>query len=237
MSAFLSGAETGFLLSVLLKPTIITCVVRGMCTPMLLAEFAMLLKSNFCGNPDCRIGTRAFLPFLTLVERLVKFLKSIQFALLVGADAFNCFQQSQKRAHVHRRHALLVHVVLVLPLERTHTQHMSPYLSLHERNILGLGAGICVWAVVEAQHLCNVGVELLYTQYELAYVDALGLPKYILDVVLFLLSHIDGKRSEKVKHHKILKRLARHYPWAFQRVTLIVDEWVTFHLLADDLVS
>ncbi len=92
MSAFLSGAETGFLLSVLLKPTTITNVVRGMCTPMLLAKFAMLLNSDFLGNPDRRIGTRVFLSFLTLIGRLVRFLKINQSALLVGADAFNCFQ-------------------------------------------------------------------------------------------------------------------------------------------------
>jgi hypothetical protein len=48
------------------------------------------------------------------------------------------------------------------------------------------GAGIGMWAVVEARHLSNVGVELLYAPYELAYNDALWLLKYICDVVLFL---------------------------------------------------
>ncbi len=67
MSTFLSGAETGFLLSVLLKPMTIANAVRGMCAPMLLAEYAMLLKSDFLGNPDHRISTRAFLPFLALI--------------------------------------------------------------------------------------------------------------------------------------------------------------------------
>jgi hypothetical protein len=92
MSAFLSGMETGFLLSVLLKSTTIVSVVHGMCAPMLLAEFAMLLKLDFLGNPVRRIGTRAFLPFLALVGRLVRFLKIIQFAFLLGADTFKCFQ-------------------------------------------------------------------------------------------------------------------------------------------------
>jgi hypothetical protein len=122
-SVFLSGAEIGFLLSVLIKPTTITSVVRGICAPMLLAQVAMLLKMDFLGNPNRGIGTRALLPFLALVRRL---LGRFQFALLVGADAFDCFQQSQKQAHVHWRHALLVHVVLVLPLGRAHTQYMSP---------------------------------------------------------------------------------------------------------------
>ena len=90
---------------------------------MLLAQVAMLLKIDFLGNPGHRTGTRGFLPFLALVGRLIR---RFQFALLVGADAFDCFQQSQKLAHVHWCHALLVHIVLVLPLKRAHTQHMSP---------------------------------------------------------------------------------------------------------------
>jgi hypothetical protein len=84
-----------------------------------------------------------------------------------------------------------------------------------QRDVLGLGAGICIGAVVEAQHLDNVGIELLYMTYKLTYVDALGLLKYIGDVVLFLLCRVDGKRSEQVKHHTIVKRLARNSPWAF----------------------
>ena len=36
LTAFLSGTEIGFLLSVLLKPTTITSVVHGMCAPMLI---------------------------------------------------------------------------------------------------------------------------------------------------------------------------------------------------------
>ncbi len=90
---------------------------------MLLAQVAMLLKADFLRNPDRGTGTRALYPFLALVRRL---LGRFQFALLVGADAFNGFQQSPKQAHVHWHHALLVHVVLVFPLKRAHTQYMSP---------------------------------------------------------------------------------------------------------------
>jgi hypothetical protein len=91
LSAFLSGAGIRFLLSVLFEPTTIASVVRGIHPPMLLAQVAMLLKTDFLGNPGCRIGTRAFLLFLTLVGRL---LGIFQLALLVGADAFDRFQQS-----------------------------------------------------------------------------------------------------------------------------------------------
>ncbi len=93
---------------------------------------------------------------------------------------------------------------------------MSPQLSLVEWDVLRLGAGVWIGAVEEAQHLGDVGVELLYMTYKLTHIDALGLLKYVQDVVLFLLSCIDGKHCEKVKHHAIVKRLARHSPRAFQ---------------------
>jgi hypothetical protein len=100
--------------------------VHGMCALMFLTQVAMLLKADFLGNPGQKIGTRAFIPFLALIGRLLRFLVRIQFALLIGADAFDCFQRSQKQAHVHRHHAILVQVILVLSLDRAHTQHMSP---------------------------------------------------------------------------------------------------------------
>ncbi len=37
LTALPSGTEIGFLLSVFFKPTTLTCVVRGICAPMLLA--------------------------------------------------------------------------------------------------------------------------------------------------------------------------------------------------------
>ncbi len=83
--------EIGLLLSVLFKPTTITSVVRGIRTPMLLAQVAVLLKTDFLGNLGRRIGTRAFLPFVALVGRL---LRRFQFALLVGADTFDRLKQS-----------------------------------------------------------------------------------------------------------------------------------------------
>jgi hypothetical protein len=55
-----------------------------------------------------------------------------------------------------------------------------------------------VGAVVEAWHLDDVGIELLYMTYKLIYVDVLGLLKYIGDIVLFLLCRIDGERGEQM---------------------------------------
>jgi hypothetical protein len=213
LTAFLSGAEIGLLLSFFLKLMTLMCDVRGIHAPVLLSQVAMLLKANLLWHMIRSLGTRAFLPFLALVRRL---LERFQFALFVGTDAFNRLQRNEKQAHVHRRHTFLVEIVLVLPLDRAHMQHMSPQLSFCEWDVLRLGAGVCIGAVVEARHLGNVGIELLYTTYKSTHVDVLGLLKYVQDVVLFLLSCIDGKCSEKVKHHAIVKRLARHSPWAFQ---------------------
>jgi hypothetical protein len=64
--------------------------------------------------------------------------------------------------------------------------------SLCEWDVLGLGSGIGVGAVVEAWHLGDVGIELLYTTYKLMYIGMLGLLKYIGDIVLFLLCRVDG---------------------------------------------
>ncbi len=72
LSAFFSSAEIGLLLSVLLKPTSITSVVRGILAPMLLAQVPMLLKADFLGNPGRRIGTMVFLPFLSLVRTFLE---------------------------------------------------------------------------------------------------------------------------------------------------------------------
>jgi hypothetical protein len=71
LSALLSGTEIGFLLSVLFKPTTITSIVRGIHTPMLLAQVAMLLKADLFGDPGHGISTRVLLPFLTLLGRLL----------------------------------------------------------------------------------------------------------------------------------------------------------------------
>jgi hypothetical protein len=174
LTALLSGAEISLLLSVFLKPMTLTCVVRGIHAPMLLAQVAMLLKANLLRHTDCSLGTRTFLPFLAPLRRL---LGRFQFALLVGIDAFNCLKRNEKQVHVHWRHTFLVEIVLVVLLDRAHTQHMSPQLSFCEWDVFGLGAGIRIGAVVEARHLGDVGIELLYTMYKMMHVDTLGLLK------------------------------------------------------------
>ena len=89
LTALLSGGEIRFPLSFFFKPTTLTIVVRGICAPMLLAQVAMLLKANLLWHTNRSLGTRAFLPFLALVRRL---LGRFRFALLVGTHAFNRLQ-------------------------------------------------------------------------------------------------------------------------------------------------
>jgi hypothetical protein len=52
----------------------------------------------------------------------------------------------------------------------------------------------CHWRgyVVEAWHLGNAGIELLYTTYKLTYVDVLGLLKYIGDIDFSCLAALMG---------------------------------------------
>jgi hypothetical protein len=88
-TAFLSGMEIRFLLSVLLKPMTLTGVVRGTRAPMLLAQAAMLLEANFFCHTDRGLGTRSLPTFLALVRRL---LRRFRLAPLVGTHAFNCLQ-------------------------------------------------------------------------------------------------------------------------------------------------
>ncbi len=61
--------EVGFLVSVLLVPTLILCVVRGTCAPMFLSQVAMRLGASFLGNSvrvDSVLGL--LLPFSIFVE-------------------------------------------------------------------------------------------------------------------------------------------------------------------------
>ncbi len=66
-------------------------------------------------------------------------------------------------------------IVLVLPMDQTHPQYLTPQLSLCKWNVLQLGSGIEAGAVVEARHLCNVGIELLFMMYKMTHADTLGL--------------------------------------------------------------
>jgi hypothetical protein len=79
--------------------------------------------------------------------------------------------------HVH--HVLFLQVVLILPLVRTHQESVTHQISLGELNICRHHASIVAWAVVPAGQLHNVGNELLYPLYKLAYANPLGLLDHV----------------------------------------------------------
>jgi hypothetical protein len=72
-----------------------------------------------------------------------------------------------------------LHIVLILPLVRTHPENVTCQISLGEWNIHQHHASIVVWAVVPAGQLRNVGIELLYALYELMYANPLGLLEHV----------------------------------------------------------
>ncbi len=94
---------------------------------------------------------------------------------------------------------------MVLPLEWTHPENVTPQFSLGEWNVCWNHSGICTWAVVEAWHLSNVGIELLYITLKLMHTNTLGLIEHACDVILPLLSRVDGKHGKKVEQHTIFK--------------------------------
>jgi hypothetical protein len=107
--------------------------------------------------------------------------------LLMGTHMLNSLERSLKRTHVHGSHTLFFQVVLVLPLVRTHPENVTCQISLGERNIHWHHAGILARAVVPAGQLRDIGIELLYALYKLAYANPLGLLEHIGKVVFFLL--------------------------------------------------
>jgi hypothetical protein len=82
---------------------------------------------------------------------------------------------------------------------------VTPQFSLGEQNVCQNGCSIGTWAVVEAWHLHNVGIELLHMMHKLMHADVLGFLEHICDIVLLLLGRVDGKHGEKVEQHAIFK--------------------------------
>ncbi len=133
------------------------------------------------------------------------FLSGWHMDLLMGTYTLDSLERSLKRMHVHGSHSLFLQVILVLPLVRTHPENVTHQISLSERNICWRHASNVAWAVIPAGQLRDVGVELLYALYKLAYANPLGLLEHVRKVVLFLLSCIVGKHSEKVKHNAFVE--------------------------------
>ncbi len=68
LSAFLSGAEIGFVHSVFLKTTAIVSIVRRVRTPMLLAQVAMFLGTYLFRDSSGTLSTRSLRTLLLAVQ-------------------------------------------------------------------------------------------------------------------------------------------------------------------------
>ncbi len=145
--------------------------------PIFLAQLARLFKTDFLVSLLCGTITGPLGPRLILVR---SFLTGWLMGLLMGTYTLNSLKRSLKRTHVHGSHTLFLQVVLVLPLVRTRPENMTCQISLGEWNICRRHAGIVAWAVVPAGQLCNIGIELLYELYKLAYANPLlGLLEHV----------------------------------------------------------
>jgi hypothetical protein len=100
---------------------------------------------------------------------------------------------------------IFLQVVLILPLVQTHPENVICQINLGEWNIRRCHANIVAWAVVPARQLHNLGIELLYMLYQLTYANPLELLEHIGKIILFLLSCVVWKHSEKVKHNAVIK--------------------------------
>jgi hypothetical protein len=179
--------------------------VRSMCVPKFLAQLARLLETDFLVSLLC--GTIAG-PLGSCLVLVRSFLAGWCMGLLMmGTYTLDSLERSLKRTHVHGSHTLFLQVILVLPLVRTHPENVTCQISLGEVNICPHHAGIVARAVLPAWQLCNVGIELLYVLYELAYANPLGLVEHVGKVVLFLLRCVVEKHSEKVEHNTFVKWL------------------------------
>ncbi len=155
------------------------------------------LVSMLCGTITGPLGS-----CLVLVR---SFLAGWHMGLLIGTYTLDSLERSLKRTHVHGSHTLFLQVILVLPLVQTHPENETCQISLGEWNIRRHHASIVAWAVVPAGQLHDVGVELLYALYELAYANPLGLLEHVGKVVLLLLHCVVGKHSEKVEHNAFVE--------------------------------
>jgi hypothetical protein len=186
------------------------------------------LVSLLCGSSTGLLGSCLVLMRSFLAGWCMGFLQSTY--------VLNSLERSLKRMHVHGSHALFLQVVLILTLAWTHPENVICQISLGEWNICRHCADIVARAVVPAGQLHNIGIELLYALYKLTYANPLGLLEHVGKVVLFLLSCVVRKHSEKVKHDAVIKWLPWKSPWAFPWHTLKIFEWISFCLFPDYLV-
>ncbi len=145
--------------------------VRNMRTPIFLAQLARLLEIDFLVSLLHGTITGPLGSCLILVR---SFLAGWCMGILMGTYMFNSLERRLKRTHVHGSHTLFLQVILVLPLVQTHPENVTCQICLGEQNIRQHHASIVAPAVIPAGQLHNLGIELLYALYELAYATLWG---------------------------------------------------------------
>ncbi len=145
--AFLDGTEVGFFRAVFLVPMTTLGVVHGMCTPMLLAQVAMLLGTSFLGNPACRIGARSFVTLLALVQ---SFLVRLRIGSFLGTYTLNFLKRQEKQTYVHGVSCLSREGWTDPAMYVDTTKECDLPISLGKRHAHGNCAWLSAWAVVPA---------------------------------------------------------------------------------------
>ncbi len=120
LSAFLGGAEIGFLRSVFLKTTTIASIVGRVRAPMLLAQVAMLLGTYLFWDSET-LSTRSIRTLLLAVRRFLVAKRVGLVGSFLPTNVLNSLKGLKERTHIGRSTTFLVKVVLILPRVGTHS--------------------------------------------------------------------------------------------------------------------
>ncbi len=124
LSAFLGGAEIGFLRSVFLKTTTIASIVGCVRAPMLLAQVAMLLGTYLFRDSET-FSTRSLHTLLLAVQRFLVARRVGLVGSFLPTYALDSLEGLKERTHIGRRTTFLVKVVLILPRVGTHSENVT----------------------------------------------------------------------------------------------------------------
>jgi hypothetical protein len=171
LSTFLGGAKIGFFCSVYLEPMAISSIVHGVHGKMLLAKVAMFLCTSFLWNSGLSVSTRSLCPLFLGVQ---SFLVWRSIGSFLATYTLNSLKRQEKQIHVHGSPTFLVKVELILPQVWAHLENVSCQTSLGKGHVHGNCGRLHVWAVVPAEQLQDVVVELLHMLHKLTNADAQG---------------------------------------------------------------
>jgi hypothetical protein len=124
LSAFLSGAEIGFVRSVFLETTAITSIVRRVHAPMFLAQVAMFL-GTYLFRDSGTLSTRSLCTLLLAVRSFLVARRVGLAGSFLPTYALDSLERLKERTDIGRRTPFLVKVVLILPRVWTHSENVT----------------------------------------------------------------------------------------------------------------